>query len=266
MSHAHFSVSFPEDYRRISDVLSAILSSSLATWFFLMGISEFGLRKSRIKRNDVARMPIPDLETIPHSEAGQRLVLLSRKLQETRPSDADWWTLDDAAFDLYGLNQSERIVVRDGLFRASWQWKSGKTKSMNPVSIQPHMLDYAHTFLATMDIWFAARKRRHMRTEIFKLPKDSPLRIVRFTLEEGHAFPKPEIIEPKGSLKDILDRISQRLDVRLAEHLYGQRELRVHGRCEVVIIKPNARRHWMRVSALEDADAVIVESFTGAAV
>ena len=42
-------------------------------------------------------------------------------------------------------------------------------------------------------------------------------------------------------------------------------ELRVHGRREVVMIKPNARRHWMGVSALEDADAVIVESFSGSA-
>ena len=65
-------------------------------------------------------------------------------------------------------------------------------------------------------------------------------------------------------MRDVLDGIGRRLEVRLATSLSGQRELRVHGRREVVIIKPSARRHWMGVSALEDADAVIVESFSGA--
>ena len=53
------------------------------------------------------------------------------------------------------------------------------------------------------------------------------------------------------------------MEVPIASYLHGQRDLRVHGRREVVIIKPAARRHWMGVSALEDADAVIVESLTG---
>ena len=104
-----------------------------------------------------------------------------------------------------------------------------------------------------------------MRAEVFDLPESAPLRVVRFVLEEGYAPSEAEIVEPKGSLGDVLDRIGRRLDVRLATSLSGQRELRVHSRREVVIIKPSARRHWMGVSALDDADAVIVESFSGAA-
>ena len=104
-----------------------------------------------------------------------------------------------------------------------------------------------------------------MRAEVFDLPESAPLRVVRFVLKEGYAAPTVALVEPEGSLKDILDRIGQRLEARLATSLSGQRELRVHGRREVVIIKPSARRHWMGVSALEDADAVIVESFSGVA-
>ena len=265
-SDAYYGASFPTEHRETADMLAAVLSSSLATWFFLMDMSEFGLGKRRIKLGDVAQMPIPDLETASRSEAGKFLIDLVWKLQGNPPSDADWWwTLDDAVFDLYGLDKTERIVARDGLFRASWQWKPGRNKSAAPVSVQPHMLDYARTFLATMDIWLAARKQRHMHAEIFDLPESAPLRIVRFILKEGYAPSEAEIVKPKGSLKEVLDRIGKRLHVQLATSLFGQRELRVHGRREVVIIKPNARRHWMCVSALEDADAVIVESFTGVA-
>ena len=262
---AYYGTTFPTKHRGAADILAAVLSSSLASWFFLMSASAFGLWMRRIKRSDLVQMPIPDLETAPRSEAGRRLIRLVRKLQQSPPCNADWRTLDDAVFDLYGLDEAERTVARDGLFRASWQWKPGRLESAKPALAQPHMLDYARTFLSAMDVWFAARRQRHMRAEVFDLPDDVPLRVVRFVLEEGYAPPTAKLVEPEGSLRDVLDGIGRRLEVRLATSLSGQRELRVHGRREVVIIKPSARRHWMGVSALEDADAVIVESFSGAA-
>ena len=97
----------------------------------------------------------------------------------------------------------------------------------------------------------------------------APLRVVRFVLEECSNLSEPselQVIEPDGNLRDVLGRIGERLAFPLANSIVGQRELRVHGRNEVVIIKPAARRHWMGVSALEDADSVIVESFSGTAV
>ena len=262
---AFLGAAFPTVRREVAYVLAAVLSSSLASWFLLMTASTFGLWMQLVERGDLVQMPVPDLEAAPRSEAGRSLIRLARKFERNPPRDADWPALDDAVFDLYGLDEAERIVARDGLFRASWQWKPGRLESAEPALAQPHMLDYARTFLATVDAWLAARKRRHMRAEVFDLPESVPLRVVRFVLEEGYAPSTAEIVEPEGSLSDVLDGIGRRLDVRLATSLSGQRELRVHGRREVVIIKPNARRHWMGVSALEDADAVIVESFSGTA-
>ena len=264
---AFLGTAFLPKHREVAHLLAAVLSSSLASWFLLMTASTFGLWMRLIERGDLVQMPIPDLEAASRSEAGRRLIHLSRKLQRNPPRDADWQALDDAVFDLYGLDEAERTVARDGLFRASWQWKPGRLESARPAPVQPHMLDYARTFLATMHAWFAARRRRHMRAEVFDLPESAPLRVVRFVLEEEYAPapPRVDLVEPEGSLRDVLNRIGRRLDVRLATSLSGQRELRVHGRREVVIIKPSARRHWMGVSALEDADAVIVESFSGVA-
>ena len=105
--------------------------------------------------------------------------------------------------------------------------------------------------------------RRQHGAEVFGLPESVPLRVVRFVLEEGYAPLTAELVEPEGSLGDVLDGTGRRLDVRLATSLSGQRELRVRDRREVVLIKPNARRHWTGVSALEDADAVIVERDLG---
>ena len=265
---AFFGAAFPAAQSDAAHFLAGILSSSLAAWFFLMTASTFGLSMRRIKCRDIEHLPVPDLAATLDSDAGRDLTRLARDLRRQPPTSADdprWRTLDEAVFDLYDLDAAERTIVRDGHFRASWQWKAGRERSVEAASPETHVLDYARTFLSVMDGWLAARKRRHMRAEVFDLPERAPLRVVRFVLEEGYAPSTAEIIAPGGTARAVLDRIGRRLNVPLATALSGQRELRVHGRSEVVVIKPAARRHWMGVSALDDADAVVAESFAGPA-
>ena len=243
-------------------ILAAILNSSMASWFFLMTASTFGLRKPRLLARDIEHMPIPDLETLLHSEPAQRLSQMARELAARPATEDDWWKLDEAVFDLYELDGDERIVAHDGLFRATWQWREGRVQSAAPAEIDPHIMSYASAFVGAVGIWLSAQRRR-MRAEVFEFPASAPLRVVRFVIEESRGLSAVEVVQPGGSLRDVLRRIGERLNVPLGSALVGQRALRVSGPDEVVIIKPAARRHWMKVSALEDADAVIAESMSG---
>ncbi len=267
-TNSFFGAALPAAKRETAHLLAAILSSSLASWFFLMSASTFGLWMRRITCQDIECMPVPDLSTVLRSKAGSRLTQLVQDLQKNSPSASGWRALDEAVFDLYDLDETDRIVARDGLFRASWQWKAGKDASVEAASIS-EVSEYARIFQSAVGVWLSAANQRYMRAEVFDLPEQAPLRVVRFVLEDRSELLKPselEVIEPEGDLRDVLNRIGDRLSAPLANSIVGQRELRVHGRNEVVIIKPAARRHWMGVSALEDADSVIVESFSGTAV
>ena len=256
-----FGAAFPVTRCETAHLLAAILSSSFASWFFLMTACTFGLSMRRIKLGDIERMPVPDLTQALGSKAGKDLTQLTRKLQRNRPNSEDWQTLDKAVFDLYQFDEADRIIARDGLFRASWQWKAGRNDSVRFASVG-ELCDYANTFLAAINVWLSAANRRHMRAEVFDLAEHTPLRVVRFVLEERLGSSVAKVISPEGSLKDILNRIGERMEFPLASHLVGQRELRVHGANEIVIIKPATRRHWMGVLALEDADSVVVESLS----
>ena len=265
---AFFGATFPAARGDAAHFLAGILSSSFASWFFLLTASAFGLSMRRIKHRDIEHLPVPDLDASLRAEAGRRVTRLAHDLRGQPPADTDdprWRTLDEAVFDLYGLSDAERTIVRDGHFRASWQWKDGRERSVEAASTETHLMDYARAFLSVMDGWLSARKRRHMRAEVFALPEHAPLRVVRFVLEEGYAPSTAEIVTPDGTVRAVLDRIGSRLNVGITTALSGQRELRVHGPSEVVVIKPAARRHWMGVSALDDADAVVAESFAGPA-
>ena len=228
-----------------------------------MSSSEFGIKIRRLTRHDVTRLPIPDLTQAVKSEAGKRLLQFEKKLQQEHASEEDWHALDEAVFDLYDLDATDRIVVRDGLFRASWQWQAGREKSVADANARTDIARYAEVFLSVIGGWLFARNKRHIRAEIFDLPRGSALRVVRFILEDGPGNASVEVVAPEGELNDILTRIGKRLKIKLATALSGERELRIHGRNEVVIIKPAAKRYWMGIAALEDADAVVAESFTG---
>lgn len=262
-TNAYFGASMPIAQRQSAHLLATILSSSFASWFFLMAASEFGIWKRRLLQNDVALLPIPDLALSVKSEAGKRLLRVEKKLQRQDVTTEDWHDLDEAVFDLYGLDATDRVVVRDGLFRASWQWQAGREKSSASANTHEDIAQYAEIFLNEIGGWLSARNKRHMRAEIFDLPNSSALRIVRFVLEDGLGKATVDMVKPEGELNDIIDAIGKRLKVKLATALSGERELRIHGRNEVIIIKPAARRYWMGIAALEDADAVIAESFTG---
>ena len=244
-------------------ILAGILSSSLASWFFLMTGSTFGVSMRRLVLRDIEHMPIPALEGASRSAAGRRLIELVAGRQRAAVTDHAWYEIDEAVFDLYGLDSADRIVARDGLIRAGWQWKSGRLDSAKAAEVDPHVVAYADTFLAAMDAWLFAGRRRRMRGEVFGFPDAAPHRVVRFVLEDGNGSSTRDVVQPEGNVRDVLDRIGKRLNVGIGGSLVGQRTLRVYGPSEVVIVKPAARRHWMGVSALEDADAVVADSVAG---
>lgn len=263
---AFFGAAIAEKHRQSAHLIAAVLSSALASWFFFMTSSEFGIWKRRLLTNDVGLLPLPDPTKAIQTKAGKAILALEASFRADGVNPERWNALDNAVFDLYGLDETDRIIVQDGLTKAGWQWAGGRKISSAPADVKHDLEPYALAFLSGIEPWLEVGREHHMRAEVIKLADGAPLRIIRFVLEEGKRPSSIKTIVPEGELSAVLERISRRLDVRLGTALVGERELRVHGNHEVVIIKPAARRFWMPSSALEDADMVLSESFAGAVV
>ncbi len=162
------------------------------------------------------------------------------------------------------MDDADRVVIDDGLHRAGWQWESGREYSSQPATISDDLHPYAVAFISGVRRWLNAANRRTMSAEIFQLPQFAPLRIIRFFLLDGSVPSRVDVITPQGDLVEVIRNIGERLNVPIASSLTGARELRIHGPDEVILIKPAARRFWMRGAALEDADTIVSESFVGA--
>ena len=221
--------------------------------------SAFGPWMRRARPKDIVAMPAPALGESAGLDAGRRVVRIVRDRHRRPPSPADWNALDEAVFNLYGMDDEDRIIIRDGLLRAGWQWQDGRSQSVEPVGVS-ELQAYSRAFLTSMDVWFSALNRRRMCAKIYDLPEDATHRVVRFVLEEQPCPSVVEVVQPRGSLQSLFAEISTRTRVDVASALAGKSELRVHARDEVSIIKPVALRHWLGVCGLADADAVVRDS------
>jgi len=254
-----YGASFAPSQLEVAYLVAGILGSALASWFLLMTGSAFGLWMRRARPKDIVAMPAPALAESIGLDAGQRVVRLVRDFHGRPPSPADWNALDEAVFDLYGMDDEDRIVIRDGLSRAGWQWREGRSRSVDPVGVS-ELQAYARAFLTSIDVWFSATERMRMRAKIYDLPEDATHRVVRFVLEEQPCPSVVEVVQPRGSLQSLFAEISTRTRVDVASALVGKSELRVHACDEVSLIKPAALRHWLGVCGLADADAVVRDS------
>ena len=253
-----FGACFHRNDRDVACLLAGLLGSSLASWFFLMTASDFGLWRRRVKRDDVGRLRLPDVGAALRSDAGQRIVALVQTARGEAVEKEDWQLLDEAVLDLYDLSADHRIVVRDGLTRAGWQWREGREASVAPAQSGEEVMEYARVFASEIDGWLQSTKRNRLRAEVYDLPIREPLRAVRFVLEAEHAPPVVDVV-PCDNLRKLLDRIGSDLSPPLTESAVGHSEVQCYGRNEIVVVKPAARRHWMAACALGDATQAVLD-------
>lgn len=81
-SDSFFAASLPSSHKQSAHLLAAILSSALASWFFALTASEFGIYKRKLLMRDVGFLPVPDLRNAAKSQAGKRLLGLEKALQK----------------------------------------------------------------------------------------------------------------------------------------------------------------------------------------
>ena len=256
---AYFGAPFGPHETDIAYLVGGILSSAVASWYLLMAGSSFGVWKRRAIKADIAAMPVPGLRDAVEEESGKRIVELMRTFHADPRGSTDWEALDTAVFDLYGLDPAGRLVVQDGLVRASWQWGEGRRESTKSASTGD-CCDYARAFLSAMDTWLSVSNRRRMRAEVFDVEAEAPIRVIRFALEKAKGPSIVTVTSASAPLRSVLKRIGERARVPISSELVGKRELRVHSEEEVSIIKPSARRHWLGICGLEDADTVLRDS------
>jgi hypothetical protein len=178
-----------------------------------------------------------------------------RSLRRAQPSSEQMAELDHVVFDLYGLEDWERVLVEDMVrFTIDHQRNHGRSKALEAPDA-PDCVQYAESLIGVIQPLLAANRRQALAAEVYDV--DGPLRVAKFQFVRTKD-PKPSLrVVEKQRLSPLLDRIADSLDEEMAASLYTRRHLRLYANDTFYIIKPAQRRFWSRSAAMADADSIL---------
>ena len=180
--------------------------------------------------------------------------------------------LNDLVFELFGLNESERNLVRETCsLGLDFFYRNHKSDAVKPLAHPPRpwgtfadvarsdsgLGAYLRTFL---QIWNAELEPDgELAWRVLSPPSGAPLLAVSFVTR----FKNKPIAQPSDGDADAWSKLLKKLekDARLpagSSSVFTDTFFRLIGEREMVFIKRNEVRYWTRTAAREDAEAALV--------
>jgi len=187
-------------------------------------------------------------------EIEQRL----RTAQETTIIQKLQRELDEAVYDLYELDDAERILVND-MVNVTISLKTKRRVSQ--AARKPAVKDlnaYAKQCVAVMQPFLDSLDDQLVSASPLAVG-DAPLRVVRFSTRPTGTLPIADEPEDGLELQAVLARIARELPARIASGVYAERWLRIYAGEVLYVVKPAEYRYWTLAAALNDADAILAE-------
>lgn len=270
-NESHFGISFADADLRIAHVLSGILNSSMVAFQLAIGGPTWGLERPQVKPQALLALRIPSLRDADPRKI--EAVTEAEGLAADHPEEDDLAMLDTAVFDLYGLDEAERVLVSESLERTRFLLSEGHT-SRRPAVAPPDrktLLRYGRQVVRTVDAYLRALGVRHLECVTYPEPvrSDTAARripgaaAVRFAMEPGRPGREPVIREGRLSDLDALKtELPDELDANPPPYLNERRHLRMYRANDLFILKPAETRCWTRVAALNDADLILADHWS----
>jgi len=259
-SQRFYGLRVPAGKERWGNVLNGVLNSSVTTYYIFLTAVEWGVERDNVTWADVRRLPVP----LPTTSGQTSLVRIVKKLRaKAREGEPvlheDYELLDEAVFDVYGLDADQRVLIEDMVGPTlDLHRKAEASEHMLPARHE-ELVAYAERFTGVIDGYLAVRGASKLVAEVYGLPESSSLRVVKLRLVD-RASAEPALSNvPMSGLEPLLERIAETLPDTMRERLHTRRHLRIYGEGELYVMKPNQRRYWTRSAGLNDADAVLAE-------
>ncbi|MCC0807652.1 N-6 DNA methylase [Methylobacterium sp. W2] len=226
-----------------------VFNSKVAVYILLLTSGRF-LYRPKPSKGELLGLPVP------HSEA-----------EWTYSLDAPD-TIDRLSFELFQLNEPERILVEDmidytlGDFIGNEQSVGRQSTLLVGADPEAHLRSYCEIFARVLKAGFGEQKS--IAASIFHVEEEHiPYRLVAFELGGASI----DSIGVKKVDSDELLGEFRRLDtsIRSQGGIFNQRVVRIYdvedGVPTVFIVKPDQKRFWTRSTALQDGDEVALDLF-----
>jgi hypothetical protein len=235
-------------------VLTAILNSSLATYYVFLISGSWGVERGAAELQDYLELPIPQRIG---TTAMSRLLQIEEACRERGMTGDLAAALDDSVFSLYDLSGSERQLVEDLIDFGIEQYAQRRGgKPFLPVTTG-QLATYGFAVAEVLNATAGSPSQR-FRPVIYQ--GGGSFRLVSIQLSS------PDVSEANGlltrderQLTDLLKTLEPRLSESWASDLYRRRNVRVFTQDGFHVIKPDEARFWTRSLGYNDADLALLE-------
>ena len=265
-----FGLSFKNAGFRLAQVVSAILNSSITSYQLAFGGPTWGLERPTVEPHDLLSLRVPALATA--DDHLLNAVVEAEKEAANAPHDKNnLHNLDEAVFDLYGLEADERILVRDSVARSRYLIFESRVERISAIKPPTSVLlrAYAQQVASTVNAYLRARGERHLEAIIYKkrltakgdLVAGVPgIAAVRFVMAPGASKRGGNVREgDPADLDRLADLLQGNFDADVPPYLNERRQLRIYGQDDLFILKPSESRYWTTTVGLNDADVILAD-------
>jgi len=253
--------------REKHQVLLGIVLSSLAKYYHFMTCSTWGFWHYEIHEQEHLGLPIhfPDNRDLRDRilKAVEQITTESDTPTLFEPDSPGWRVmqdeLDEAIFDLYGLSDAQRDLVRD-LCQVTLEffYEGVDSKATKPPAIA-QLEEYRDVFL---QVWQErlASKGKELEARIYA-PHHGLLVGVSFDLKDSGTAVHHASITDNSEWQRWFRRLSQSLLEEYARRIYIDRVVKELSESSMFIIKRAQRRFWTKSQARRDAQELLTEVF-----
>lgn len=264
--HSIQAIAFPEAQKRSAKVLTAVLNSSLAAWVYFHDTANLGADRAKVHQGELLKLPFDAPEKMPDPAraviAEEKIVqLIDREIAKADELlSVQWGPLDEIdrlVFDYYGLDAHETALI-DDTFRyvipAMQPRRSAGLQKIWASSRHEHRADYASMLCDAL----APSFRQPVQASL--AAKSGDVAILKLTI---NATSDEYMEEASPEVGQFLQSIQAHLPVRLPGNVQVVPDLRFVIGSDMYLVKPMQLRHWLRSTALADAEQIAAE-FTAA--
>lgn len=261
--HSIQAIAFPKADRGLAKVLTAVLNSRLAAWFFFHESANMGTDRAKVLQFELLDLPFAPPEGMPDPErAAIAAAALTRMIDEAtasarlvlRPQELKPSGLDRHVYDYFGLDDGDRALVDDAhehLIPAMQPRASGGVKSIWTRATSSMRAEYARTLCDALSNW----TDRAVEASLAALSGE--VGVIRVRLAEG--APRAYTEEDRIATGHLLDRLAKAVVLPAEGNFQIMPDLRIAIDDSLFLVKPLQLRSWLRSSALADAEEIAAE-------
>jgi type I restriction-modification system DNA methylase subunit len=222
-------ITVPKNLVHLAHYLNGVINSSIASYFIFMTASSWGIERHKVMTQDLVQLPVPE-----PNEDNERLITQIIEIEgrlcksSSKSVEKDLKKqLDKAVFDLYGLNDDERILVEDTTQITIDLYMNREKSAAFRKPKASDLEAYTLSFMSVIEPFFDTLKERSIAADIFDIA-NTPLQVVKFSI-----LPYPgreQIVQTvqAENLIPVLQSIAKQLPSKLADRVFTRRNLKVY--------------------------------------